>query len=81
MDNCVSIGLSICHETDKFDKVKGRKMAEERVQFYRVPYQLKNRYNCRMIDETVWVQFIQFVDRCNRYYRNSMVILPKVRLV
>lgn len=78
-NNFISIGISLCHKKDKFNKGIGEVIAIKRMCEYEKTYKFRDTntpYRSNMGD-----QLNSFVFRCNRYYKDKCVILPKVEFV
>ena len=79
----VHIGISLCHEHDKFDKTVGYNLAKNRIKNPNNWYKLKI-YNYKHIDniEKCYISTSEiidkFVDRCSAYFKNKMIVLPKI---
>jgi len=68
----VSIGISICHPTDKFDREVGELLAYQRINKYDTNIVIKDKYRYYEI------QFDHFLSRCRRYFKDKNVIVPKI---
>ena len=77
--NFVSIGVSICHHKDQFDKKLGRKLAAERVNDYRMPLRIPEPYNNNYY--SIESQYDYFVKRTVQRFKGANVILPSVTFV
>lgn len=81
----VHIGVSLCHEHDKFDKTVGYNLAKNRAKNPNNWYKLK-MYDYKHINniEKYYMNtnevLIKFVNRCSVYFKNKMIILPKIHM-
>lgn len=85
-ETIVSIGISVCHKTDEFDREKGETLAFERLlrplETTRIR-ELDCDCGCghRRRDEySIRNQLDNFIDRCFNYYKDRNVILPKIKI-
>ena len=85
----VHIGVSLCHEHDKFDKTIGYNLAKDRVKNPNNWYKIKSSYghhtydvscNCSYCVETSDL-INRFIDRCSAYFKNKMIVLPKIEYI
>ena len=82
----VNIGVSMCHKNDKFDKKIAYDIANKRAKNPNVKYKIKlytykhmtrNRPYMRNTDDCIE----EFIGRCSRYFKNKMIILPKIEFI
>lgn len=79
----VHIGVSLCHAHDKFDKTFGYKLAKSRIKNPNSWYKLKKFYRSHFVakykykDDTDIV-INNFIDRCFIYFKNKMIVMPKI---
>ena len=83
----VHIGVSICHAHDKFDKTFGYNLAKNRIKnpnsWYKIK-KFKHKHSNNNIDE--WDMDINeivnyFINRCSVYFKNKMIVLPKIEYI
>ena len=74
----VTIGISLCHRSDRHNKKQGRELAIMRTNNYTIPYKIKSTkyfyndiYNC----------ILNFLGRCSAFYKDKNVILPKIKFI
>ena len=79
----VHIGISLCHEHDKFDKTIGYNLAKNRIKnpnnWYKIKtYSYKHRYNPTGYITGTNEVIDSFIDRCSAYFKNKMIVIPKI---
>jgi hypothetical protein len=72
----IGIGISICHRLDRFNKRIGRDFAMQRINRYDIPIYIKERED--NFYDSIEDQISYFAQRCNRFYSEQQLILPKV---
>lgn len=82
----VHIGVSLCHAHDKFDKTIGYNLAKNRIKNpnsrYRIKkfeYKHKNKIKEWDMDTDEVIDY--FINRCSTYFKNKMIVLPKIEYI
>lgn len=82
----VHIGVSLCHEHDKFDKTVGYNLAKNRTKnpnnWYKIKkfeYKHKNNIEGWNIDTNEIIDY--FINRCSIYFKNKMIVIPKIEYI
>ena len=82
----VHIGVSLCHAHDKFDKIVGYNLAKNRTKNPNSWYKIKkfylmhyvNKYDCNKSTNDI---IHRFINRCSAYFKNKMIVLPKIEYI
>lgn len=72
--NLVTIGISVCHKSDVWDKEIGRSKA-----FHRTDLLInRQRYQLPISHKR---EIYNFYERCIRYFKNDLIILPNIEWI
>jgi hypothetical protein len=93
----VSIGISMCHKNDRYNKKYGENIAFERHYNFRQTQVLKERWSVWNVDrvnkkfeafryyddrhDNIKKQIEWFLERCQRYYKDKSIIMPRIRWI
>ena len=76
----VGVGLSQCHDTDKFDKEEATRIAFNRARLLTNTYKIHNK---EIYTQQGWMSISDITknfmcDRCFPYYKDKLVTLPNI---
>ena len=63
MKDVVSIGWSLCHKNDKYDKARAEQIA----------YNRALKYSTVAIPQSICMELDNFVSRCERYFKTTNI--------
>lgn len=82
----VHIGVSLCHEHDKFNKIVGYNLTKNRIKNPNSWHKIKKfkyKYSNNIEDWDMDINKIinYFINRCSAYFKNKMIVLPKIKYI
>lgn len=78
LPNIVTIGISMCHPNDTFNKYIGRELAMQEA-FKQYSGNHYTKIDMSMNNYFMMNAIRNFIDRCEKYFKNCLVVYPKLQ--